>query len=262
MKRTLIDKHSLDIPFPFLKYTQTSRIYDSSSSPEAKVYFIDGEEMLYLKRAAHGALDTESKMTEYFHSLGIGAEVLEYFSTDENDWLLTRAVSGEDCTHPDYLAEPKRLATLLGERLRELHSTDYSGCPIKDRMKTYEKTVEANRNKGLYDLSYLTDSLKHMNADSAYLYFKENKQRLKSDTLIHGDFCLPNVMLNKWNLSGFIDVGGGGVGDRHVDLYWGVWTLKFNLGTDKYREYFLSAYGKDMIDNSLINTVAAAEVFG
>ena len=85
---------------------------------------------------------------------------------------------------------------------------------------------------------------------------------LKSDTLIHGDFCLPNVMLNDWKLSGFIDLGNGGVADKHIDLYWGAWTLNFNLGTEKYRDVFFDAYGRDAIDFDILDSIGAVECFG
>ena len=68
--------------------------------------------------------------------------------------------------------------------------------------------------------------------------------------------------MKDWNLSGFIDLGAGGVGDRHIDLFWGAWTLNFNLHTDKYRERFFDAYGRDKIDVEIINAIGAAEVFG
>lgn len=88
------------------------------------------------------------------------------------------------------------------------------------------------------------------------------KSALQSKVLLHGDYCLPNIILKDWKLSGFIDVGDGGVGDRHIDLFWGIWTLWFNLKTDKYRERFIDAYGRDKVDKSLLKVVAAAEVFG
>ena len=69
-------------------------------------------------------------------------------------------------------------------------------------------------------------------------------------------------MLNDWKLSAFIDVGYGGVGDRHIDIFWGIWTLGFNLKTNKYHERFLDAYGRDKVDEALLRVVAAAEVFG
>lgn len=66
--------------------------------------------------------------------------------------------------------------------------------------------------------------------------------------LIHGDYCLPNIILNNWAFEGFIDVADGGLGDRHYDLAWGLWTLNRNLKSSKYGQRFLDAYGKDCID--------------
>ena len=69
-------------------------------------------------------------------------------------------------------------------------------------------------------------------------------------------------MLDNWEFSGFIDVGNGGIGDRHIDLFWGAWTLWFNLKTNEYTDRFLDAYGRDKIDMDKLKIVAAAEVFG
>ena len=90
----------------------------------------------------------------------------------------------------------------------------------------------------------------------------EGKTLLVNDSLIHGDYCLPNVMLDDWRHSGFIDLGNGGVGDRHIDLFWGAWTLWFNLKSDAYGDIFLDAYGRDKINKDKLKIVAACEVFG
>ena len=84
---------------------------------------------------------------------------------------------------------------------------------------------------------------------------------LKTDTLLHGDYCLPNIILDNWNFSGFIDLGSGGVGDKHIDLFWGIWTLEFNLKTDKYTNRFLDAYGRFDIEPDMLKIIAAIEVF-
>ena len=85
---------------------------------------------------------------------------------------------------------------------------------------------------------------------------------LEKNALLHGDYCLPNIILDGDKLSGFIDLGNGGVGDRHIDLFWGAWTLFFNLGTDKYRNRFFDAYGKELIEPEKLDLIAACEVFG
>ncbi|MBO7178544.1 MAG: phosphotransferase, partial [Clostridia bacterium] len=95
-----------------------------------------------------------------------------------------------------------------------------------------------------------------------YAVFQSSKAILTDKVLLHGDYCLPNVILNDWKFSGFIDVGQGGVGDRHVDVFWGIWTLEFNLKTNAYRNRFLDAYGRDLIDEEKLKVIGAIEVFG
>ena len=261
MKRTEIPR----IPFPLPKQIEGAidggKIYDSSSSPEARVYYIDKSGGMFLKSAPSGALRAEAQMTEYMHSMGLAPEVIEYLSGDR-DIMLSRRLRGEDCTHPDYLADPYRLAELTGAKLRMLHSIDPSLCPRRDRMAEYIRTVDENYKKGLFDPSYTEGESLFRNAEEAYAVFSDGRSLLRSDTLIHGDYCLPNVILDEWGLSGFIDLGNGGVGDRHVDIYWGAWTLKFNTGTDVYRDTFLNAYGRDRIDGDALRVIAAAECFG
>ena len=84
---------------------------------------------------------------------------------------------------------------------------------------------------------------------------------LRCDVLLHGDYCLPNILLDDWRFSGFIDVGSGGIGDRHIDLFWGIWSLEFNLKTDKYRGRFLDAYGREDVCEALFPLIGAMEVF-
>lgn len=261
MKKTLLNRIPHEVPQDIQHLIAGAKIYDSSCSPEAKVYFIDKESGCYLKCARRGTLCKEARMTDYFHSKGFGAEVLHYSSYD-NDWLLTTAVKGEDCTHKDYLIDPKRLCDTIACELRKLHEIDYTDCPIPDRTAEYLAGAEKNYRTGNYDKSHFPDSFGYRSAKEAYDVLTSGKDALRSKVLLHGDYCLPNIILNNWKLSGFIDVGNGGVGDRHIDIFWGIWTLSFNLKTDKYRERFLDAYGRDKVDEEILKIIAAAEVFG
>ena len=261
MKRIAISPSFEQFPIEFHSLLQKYPIYDSSCSKEARVYFLDGEGGLYLKSSAAGTLKTEADMTRFFHSKGLGAEVLDY-RCDGRDWLLTRAIPGEDCTHPQYLADPKRLCDTLAVLLRQLHETAYDGCPIRNRCDIYWETVRWNHDRGFCDLSLFPErDWGFSTADEAWKIVEENGKYLQNDTLLHGDYCLPNVMLDNWRFSGFLDVGNGGVGDRHFDIFWGVWTLFFNLKTNRYYDRFLDAYGRDRAELELLRTVAAFEVF-
>ena len=261
MKRTLLTTLPEGLPQDIMKFIGASPVHDSSCSHEARVYFIERDGGFFLKQAAHGTLKREAEMTGYFHSLGLGAEVVDYRSGDL-DFLLTARIVGEDCISGEHLAHPKRLCDTVATSLRALHETDFSACPIKNRTEEYLSLAESNYLTGNYDKSCFPDSFGYRSAEEAIAVLREGKSALKSDTLIHGDYCLPNIMLDGWHCSGFIDLGNSGVGDRHIDVFWGLWTLWFNLHTDKYRDRFLDAYGRDRVDVEILKIVAAAEVFG
>ena len=262
MQKTLIEAVPFSLPQSLEDFTRGARIFDSSCSPEARVCFIDRDGGYYLKKAAPGTLEREAIMTKYFHSLGLGVEVVDYRTHGDCDLLLTASAMGEDCVAAKYLAEPKRLCDVLATSLRALHETDFSACPVKDRTAEYIATVEKNFASGNYDTSHFPDSFGFATAEDAWRVFSEGKDLLRTDTLIHGDYCLPNVMLDDWKLSSFIDLGNGGVADRHIDIFWGLWTLWFNLKTEAYYTRFLDAYGRDRVNLDTLRTVAAAEVFG
>ena len=258
MKRTPITPpHSL-FPAELSCFLSGAALYDSNSSPEARVYFIDKDGGYYLKTAARGALKREQELARYFHGKGLAPEVLAYISA-ERDFMLTARVRGEDMTLRKYLDEPKKLSELSASLLRGLHETDFSGCPVQDHTARYLATAAENFKKGPYDLSYAPE---FKTAGEAWDFLQKNAHMLQNEVLLHGDYCLPNVMLEDWRFTGFIDVGNGGVGDRHVDLFWGAWTLAFNLGTDAYRERFFDAYGRDKLIKEKLSLVAAAEIFG
>ena len=80
------------------------------------------------------------------------------------------------------------------------------------------------------------------------------------DPINLADINLATIDLASVNL-GSIDLGGSGVGDRHIDIFWGVWTLFFNLKTNAYYDRFLDAYGTDRINRDILNSIGAFEVF-
>lgn len=236
-------------------------LYDSSCSNEASVIFVDKDAGYFIKSSAKGTLKDEALMTEYFSSLKLSARVIEYISLDK-DYLVTEKISGEDCIADKYLADPVKLCDTLAENLSLLHLIDFKDCPIKNHTERYLARAEANYLSGNYDKSTFPDSFGYRSAEEAREVILANSKMLKCDTLLHGDYCLPNILLNDWKLSGFIDVGSGGVGDRHVDIFWAIWTLFFNLKTDKYSKRFIDAYGRDRINTDILRLVAAIEVFG
>ncbi|MFD1888209.1 aminoglycoside 3'-phosphotransferase [Paenibacillus wenxiniae] len=227
MKQTQIEYDLSTLPSSLLAYLDGATIYDSSSSAQAKTLFIDGAQRLFLKIAAAHTLEREYRMNAFLHKHELAPLSLVYTTYGEQDYLLTVAVSGDDGIAESFLQQPERLATALGQHLRKLHSLPLHGCPYRERSS--EILLEASPSVQI-----------ELQTDTRY--------QPVDKTIIHGDYCLPNVMMNDFELCGFIDNGDGGIGDRHYDLAWGLWSLQFNLETDRYHDYFLNGYGRDDVD--------------
>jgi kanamycin kinase len=71
------------------------------------------------------------------------------------------------------------------------------------------------------------------------------------NVLIHGDYCLPNVLVSEERLSGLVDLGRSGLGDPRDDLGAGLWTLQYNFGKGFARD-FLDAYGSPPLNDQEI----------
>jgi kanamycin kinase len=262
MKLTPITINIADYPAELQELLSGAALYDSSSSPNAKVIFIDKDGGYFLKSAPAGTvLREESLMTEYFYKKKLAPKVAAFIQEHNGcEFLLTEKLPGDDCTDAKYLERPERLCDTIAEKLAFLHSLDCSDCPV-NRGSGYVERAKNGYLLGKFDKDLFPHNWGYASAGEARRVVEERGHLFKSDTLLHGDYCLPNIVLDDWNLSGFIDLGSGGVGDRHIDIFWGAWTLTFNLKTDKYRDRFLDAYGRDKRDEEALCVVAACEVF-
>jgi len=258
MNKTPILLPPQQLPLFAREYFSGIDVFDSSCSREASVYYTPKYGGLYLKTGLPGTLRREAEMTRFFHSMGLATEVLHYES-GKRDWLMTRSIPGEDCTHQMYCSQPQRLCDTLAELLRALHEKTVEGCPIPNHSELYYQRAKENHLAGQYDLSFFPG---HATVDEIWHIVEDNESYLKNNTLLHGDFCLPNVMLDNWRFTGFLDLDNAGIGDRHVDLFWGMWTLNFNLKTDRYRDRFLDVYGRDRVNPDVFPVISAFEVFG
>lgn len=243
MKKTELLLNQDAFPSTLNPYLNKAKLYDSSCSEAAQTVYIDGAVRAYLKIAEEGKLLRELKMTQFMHSHNLAPAILDYVSENGKDYLLTEALEGEDGIADGYLQDPARLAEIFGASLRLIHSLPLKGCPFPSRMTEMLAESEANITRGYADKAIIGEDIK-----AAVGHLATLKHLAKEDVVIHGDYCLPNIILQDFKLKGFVDLGTGGIGDRHYDIFWGIWTLQYNLKTDNYKDKFLDAYGRHDLD--------------
>ncbi|WP_145040427.1 aminoglycoside 3'-phosphotransferase [Paenibacillus sp. Y412MC10] len=244
MKKIRVPFDMRMLPVSLQPYFQTAVVYDSSSSKQAKTLYIEGaSQPMFLKITKRDELQREGVMTDYLHGKGLAPKVLAYEQQGENDYLLTAALKGDDGVSGGHLKDPNRLAAVFGESLRYLHSVSAADCPYPNRTaELVQEYQEGIMNKS-GDIVGLQGG-----RDQALSCLETLQGTAEHDVLLHGDYCLPNLIMRDFQLEGYIDLGNGGFGDLHYDLYWGIWTLRYNLGSDDYRDVFLDHYGRTDFD--------------
>ena len=240
---------------PALRPLLDGTLYDSSCRSSAQVLYSGAG--FYIKIDEKCSLAREAELARYFHSLGLGVEVMAYLSEDR-DYLVTRSGRGQDLTHR--LDDPERLCRVYADALRRLHAMPVGSVPTAPGLQHYLDACDFA--EGAWVDYVLMERFSISSPEEAWAIMQENRARLRADTLIHGDACLPNILLDNWDFSAFIDLGQAGRGDKHIDLFWAVWSLAYNLKTDRYTDYFLDRYGRGRFDPEMLRTVAAFEFFG
>lgn len=257
MEKTKIEINIYNFPSQIHYLFNNTTVYDSSSSSEATVYYLDTG--YYVKTATVHTLANEARLGRLFYERGLGVEVIDYISTDK-DYLVTRSAVGEDLTH--YLLEPEKLCEILAEALRTLHAQSIDDVPVSVKCQYYMERANGNNEDGYFNDYVAMERFKLKNKEEAWELMQSGKKLLKADTMIHGDACLPNVLQYKDRFSTFIDFDMAGLGDKHIDLFWAIWSLQFNLKTDAYTDLFLDLYGRENFDEDMLRVIAAFELFG
>lgn len=245
-----------DFPKELHHYIQGHTIYDSSCHSNSKVFYSDAG--VYIKVDQKGTLQKEAELTNLFYEKGFGVECLCYLSL-EKDYLVTKAAVGEDATH--WKGTPEKLCQILASTLLTLHQQSPMSIPVSLNYERYLKSAVTYHSDS-YDELFMIRRYPIKNKEEAWKIIQNYKHHLKADTLIHGDFCLPNIIINDDNFSKLIDFSLSGLGDKHIDLYWAIWSLEYNLKTDQYTDYFLDCYGRENFDENMLKVIAAFEVFG
>ena len=254
-QKTTVD--ILEFPEALRELLSSGEIYDSSCHSGAKTLYCDSG--FYIKYDRPGTLAREAEMCRMFWRMGLGVEFVNYISEDR-DYLVTKEARGQGLHR--FMEEPLTLCRLLAGALRELHSRPVEDAPESVLLTKYRQIAAGERPKGDFDAIIRKYGFALSSPEEAWALVQANKDKLKAQTFIHGDACLPNVFCQEDRFSAFIDLGNAGLGDKHMDLFWAVWSLRYNLKTDAYGDYFLDQYGRENFDYEMLRVVSAFEVFG
>lgn len=178
--------------------------------------------------------------------------VLYYGEDGENEYLLLsemKGVNASDRSHRDDL--PAMLAS-LGSGLKLIHQIPIDNCPF---IQILDVKIEEAKNRVEQGLVDEDDFDKVRIGRKASELFEEliSKRPMQEDLVFtHGDFCLPNVIMDNQRVSGFIDWGRAGVADKYQDLALAIRSISSNFGKE-FVPYFLEGYGLIDLDDARVD---------
>lgn len=205
----------------------------------------------YLKAARISSeldLDGEANRLRWMkqHAVPVPA-VREYGKIDGIEFLILDEVPGVVACDPHWASSLSESVSAIGEGLATLHRTSIADCPFDERIA--RRIEAAHRRVQTGDVR--EDDFDDIRAGrTAAELFAELLRSVPSDedlVLTHGDFCLPNIILDRSSdgrvhIAGFVDCGRAGIADRHQDLALAIRSIAYNLGTE-WVAPFLDAHG-------------------
>lgn len=91
-----------------------------------------------------------------------------------------------------------------------IHSVDIKNCPFDQRLSIKLKEAEYRMVNGLVDEYDFDDIQQKKKAVDLFQKLLTTKPANEDLVFTHGDYCLPNIIINNGDISGFIDWGRGG----------------------------------------------------
>jgi aminoglycoside phosphotransferase len=183
-------------------------------------------------------------------------KVIDYCETQNTGFLLMRELSGIPASDPLILKDPMQLARLLATSLQLVHSLPIADCPFDQTLKQKLRHAQTNINKGWVTKNMFNPENRDRTPQDIYHEVVATQPETEDLVFTHGDYCLPNIILQDNQLSGFVDVGNAGIADRYHDLALAVRSLGYNLSADCSRqaiEYFFDCYGIKDVDYKKID---------
>ncbi|PKA72529.1 aminoglycoside 3'-phosphotransferase-2 [Pseudomonas baetica] len=207
-------------------------------TPEGSVpLFVKSEQVMIW-----GELPGEVQRLRWMASQDLPApRVLETATEADRNWLLMTAIPGRDLASSAHLA-PQQIVTLAANALRSLHAVAINRCPFDHRLDQKIPLAREHVLAGLIDEQDFDDARIGCTAENVFQQILAERPDHEDLVVTHGDACLPNLLAENGQFSGFVDCGRLGVADRYQDLALATHSIGSNLGK-QWVPMFFEVYG-------------------
>lgn len=159
-------------------------------------------------------------------------EIICFVTENDLSYILMGRIKGKMSCDECYMERSDDIVNILAKGIKILQTIDISSCPREitfyDEIATVQYYVENNlidENAIDYDLLEKFG----LNDVRELLCWLKNNIPEYEPVLSHGDYCMPNVIIDNDMISGFIDLGEAAVSDKWKDIAMCYISLKNNF---------------------------------
>jgi aminoglycoside phosphotransferase len=201
----------------------------------AQVYQSDKFVLKIQKKTDRKTLFDEKTKMEWLKGKASVPDIIDYEMDETHEYLIMSRLFGTDAAQTKWKSDPNKLVSQLGRALRHLHdNVDITNCPFNMRLTNRFEEITYNLNIGRVPDPQAVDKL------LTDLIASTPEEDL---VFTHGDYCLPNIIIDEelCEVVGFVDLGRAGIADRYHDVALCLGSIQYNIG-EGYNQIFLNAY--------------------
>jgi aminoglycoside phosphotransferase len=205
-------------------------------------------------------LSRERDAMGWFYGKVTVPEIIVYHRENDVEYLLTTAIPGQSSENESCHANKQHLVEQLADALHTIHNIPTTACPID---KTPDGLIAHGRARieaGIITQKMVEDEGMAGSPTEALDGLAEKAHELEGPVMTHGDYCLPNIMIENDQVSGFIDLGYFGIGDPYRDYIAAQYSVRRNLGEEWIAPFF-HAYGLKSLDEQKLRWYRQIQAF-
>jgi aminoglycoside phosphotransferase len=214
---------------------------------EAKVFHLTAKNKtsLYLKIEPHRSkfsLFDEKRRLDWLKDRIPVPEALLFAEDEANSYLLLTEIRGVPAIDDSLKTDVPRVVEQLVEGLKMIHALPLETCPFDTQFEDKIEMARERTLKGLVDEADFDDERQGRSSESVFREMIASVPSERDLVFTHGDYCVPNIILNRGRLNGFVDWAEGGAADRYQDLALLSRSVGNNFG-NAWQKYVFELYG-------------------
>jgi aminoglycoside phosphotransferase len=170
-----------------------------------------------------------------------------YCQQGETEYLITDEIPGYSSENELLKADIPGLLSVVAHALRRIHNLAINDFPLDGSVSTLLVKLERRISLNLLKPEDFRRAGWHGSPRELLDYMHRLRPQSEESVLTHGDYCLPNVLVKEGQVTGIVDWGYAGLGDRYRDFAAVVKSICRNLGED-WVDLFFEEYGVNELD--------------